>query len=314
MSSNFEQFTIPDIKIKGDQNTDPRLGHLLAKNISSELPIKVFIIGFPSDIGVSRNGGRPGAAEAPMKIREHLYNLTPNPENSLHADLLRQTLDVGDLVLFDKLSENQINLGKVVSYYLQKNIVPIILGGGHETAYGHFLSYVPLSRPMQILNIDAHADVRPLVDDCAHSGSPFRQAIQDQSGLCKKYTVAGLQPHAVSKQHVNFIKQKDGQILWRKDTTVHSVTKIIDKLENFTMLTIDLDVVDQAYAPGVSAPATNGIKPDALMKIAEHAGKFNAIKSFDIVELNPKFDIDNQAAKLAALTVWHFLLGLSQRT
>src|SRR5205085_9502595 len=138
--------------------------------------------------GVRRNGGRPGAAEAPAAIREALFRLTPDAE---HADaftrLLQSTCDLGDIVVSRDLEADQERLAAVLAPHLARGAIAIILGGGHETAYGHFLGHAQAQRRVAILNWDAHPDVRPVEDNQGHSGTPFRQALEHPSALCRSY-------------------------------------------------------------------------------------------------------------------------------
>src|SRR5699024_524042 len=174
-------------------NQDPRLAHFL--QASNKHP-KVALIGFPSDEGVKRNGGRPGAAGAPDEIRKQLYKLTPDAQNiEAFTSILEQTIDAGNITVSGELEADQQRLGEVVAEYLKKDIIPIILGGEHGTAFGHFLGYAKADLKTSIFNLDAHTDVRPLKNGKSHSGSPFRQALEHKSGCCKQYSVAGLQPH-----------------------------------------------------------------------------------------------------------------------
>ncbi len=160
---------------------DPRLGQLLGKNLGSDESPVCVIIGFPSDEGVQRNGGRKGAALAPTEIRKALYKLTPDAESSrTFSDLLGKTIDAGDLKVSDRLESDQNALAEVIAGYLEQDTIPIILGGGHETAFGHFLGYAEARLKTSIFNLDAHTDVRPLKNNQPHSGSPFRQAMEQR--------------------------------------------------------------------------------------------------------------------------------------
>lgn len=294
---------------------DPRIGHLMGENLSEKDNPRCILIGFPSDEGVRRNGGRAGAAEAPDSIRKALYKMTPDAENhDKFIDLIKNTPDKGNLAITGDVEADQESFGEVIGNYLKKDIIPIILGGGHETAFAHFTGYVKANLKTSILNIDAHTDVRPLKDGKAHSGSPFRQAIEHKSKCCEKYLVAGLQPHSAARAHLDFIEQHNGSYLFRDETTITSITDILHKHNSERlMVTFDMDAVDQAYAPGVSAPCTNGLQPDLWLTAACLAGRNKQVTSFDLSEVNPEYDRDTQTVKLAALTVWHFLLGLSQR-
>lgn len=305
----------PSIQAPQTSDDDPRIGHWLQNGLDELEDVKAVLIGFPSDIGVRRNGGRPGASDGPVKIRKQLYKMTPSAEYyQPFVELLDACGDAGDLKITGELARDQQNLGEVVAGFLEQDIVPIILGGGHETAFGHFLGYAESDLDTSIFNLDAHTDVRPLKNGNPHSGSPFRQALEHDSGCADTYLVAGLQPHSVAQAHLEFIDERGGHYKFRDETNITSVSSLFHQHEsNHLMVTFDLDAVDQSQAPGVSAPCTNGLPADLWLTAAYLAGRNEQVSSFDISEMNPSHDRDNQTAKLAALTVWHFLLGLSQR-
>ena len=305
----------PALEIPTTEVNDPRIGHLINTDRESGKNVKVALIGFPSDEGVRRNNGRPGAAGAPDEIRRHLYKMTPPPEEmERFSALLDSTLDLGNLSVTMDLESAQNDMGKIVAELLSEEITPIILGGGHETAYAHFLGYAESGLETAIFNLDAHTDVRSLKDGNAHSGSPFRQALEHPGRCCSKYLVAGLQPHSVAEAHLEFIRERGGSYVFRDETNITSISGMFHEHESEKlMVTFDMDAVDQAYAPGVSAPCANGLNTDLWLTAAYLAGRNEQVASFDLSEVNPAFDRDGQTAKLAALTIWQFLLGLSQR-
>ncbi|MGB3543320.1 formimidoylglutamase, partial [Rubrivirga sp.] len=272
---------------------------------------RVALVGFPSDEGVRRNGGRPGAARAPAAIRDALYRMTPDARDpEPFVDLLARTAVLEDVVVTGDLEADQVRLGAVVGELLERDVVPIVLGGGHETAYGHFLGYVAVNRPVKALNWDAHADVRALGDELGHSGSPFRQMLDHPSGLCRGYTVAGLLPWRVASSHVEAVCQS-GDVIWARDLTSDRAEALISDLEGDTLASFDLDAVDAA--PGVSAPGVGGLPVSVWLRAAEACGRSPRVRSVDVVELSPAFDPTGRTAVLAALTVWHVLRGLSYR-
>ncbi|MEX1049984.1 MAG: formimidoylglutamase [Gemmatimonadales bacterium] len=290
-----------------------RIGDLLGTSLHAT-PARVVLIGFPSDAGVRINGGRPGAAAGPDAIRACLGRLTPDAAHpQVFADLVRATRDDGDLVVSGDVAADQEALAAVVRATLEAEAFPLVLGGGHETAYGHFLGHASRGATVDLLNWDAHPDVRPLRDGQPHSGSPFRQALEHPSGLAGRYQVVGLQPHAAAAEHVRWVRERGGRTFWMHDVTRPTIVALYDQLARATMVSFDLDAVDQAFAPGVSAPATGGLTPELWLLAARAAGRNPHVLSADIVELNPAFDRDQQTARLAALTVWHLLAGLAER-
>ena len=308
-------FRPPEIALPSTASDDPRVGQLLGRGLAGRHSARAVILGFPTDEGVRRNGGRPGASAAPTEIRRLLYRLTPDAANPLpFAELLRHTLDVGDLVTSADLEADQQRLGDAVADVLDAGAFPIVLGGGHETAFGHFLGYVKAGRAVTLLNWDAHADVREPVDGRGHSGSPFRQALLHPSRLARRYVVAGLLPHSVAAAHVDFVRSKKGDAVFRSALTSARVRALYKGMRGPVLASFDIDAVDQAFAPGVSAPAAGGLGSDLWLEAAFEAGRCPGVTSFDLVETNPAFDRDHQTARLAALTVWSLLRGLAART
>lgn len=288
---------------------DRRVGHLIKTEISSDT--RAVIIGYPSDSGVALNGGRIGAAEAPTFIRRMLYRMTPSAlEYEAHSALLKHIVDLGDFQSTGDLERDLIEFGKVIAAYLRQGIVPMILGGGHEISYAHFLGYVEAQKKVSIVNIDAHLDVRPLKEGKGHSGSPFRQALTHPSKACTGYTVHGAAPQSCAKDHVDFIASHGGKIEWRGTPAGGN---LFSPDQGAVMATFDIDVVDGAFAPGVSSPSAGGMSAEHFVDFANQAGRSPSVTSFDIVEVNPRFDRDNLTARLAALAVWNFLRGMAGR-
>ena len=291
--------------------SDPSVGDLLGQGVANAGPA-VVIAGFPTDEGVRRNGGRVGAAGGPAAIREALRRLTPDAERpEPFTRVLAVTEDIGDAPVTGDLEADQAALAALLSPHLAAGRFAIVLGGGHETAFGHFLGYVQAGLQPEILNWDAHADVRELRDGRGHSGSPFRQALT-HSTPCRRYTVGGLQPQSVAAEHLAYVRAH-GEARFRHELTGAVVRGAYDALAAPAIVSFDLDAVDLAHAPGVSAPAVGGLGARAWLALAWRAGRSAAVTSCDVVELNPAVDRDGQTARLAALTVWQVLRGLATR-
>ena len=303
--------------------------------------LMVQLLGFPTDEGVRRNGGRPGAADAPQTIADLLMNMTPvvsgamsesghgfqqsgtassqpgqdaePPESVLrknHIALLERTGPLEMIECTGDVERDQERLGERVAELLRSGIFPLILGGGHETAYGHFLGYAMAGMDTTIVNLDAHTDVRPLKQGKAHSGSPFFQALTHPSGHCRAYHVCGLNPFSVAEEHATFVQNHGGETHFGAPTP-ELFHRLVDS--GTVMLTLDMDVVHQADAPGVSAPNAAGIRSERWLDLARTAAANPSVTSLDLCEVNPCYDRDHQTTRLAALTVWTVLLELSKR-
>ncbi len=307
-------FTTPDVILPTTGGDDPRIGHLLGTHLTEGEVPRAVLIGFPSDEGVHRNGGRVGAAGAPDEIRRMLFRLTPDPERYEESvDLLEHTLDLGNLALSDDVERDQALLGETLAPLLAAGSFVIVLGGGHETSYGHFQGYVGQGARVAILNWDSHPDVRDLEQGLGHAGSAFRQAMLDPSGACRQFVAAGLLPHVVARSHLEFLAAHGARFVWQRDLSHARIDEIYGSLEGPSFVSFDLDAVDQSVAPGASSPAVGGISSELWLHAAYRAGRTRAIQSCDVVEMNPVYDRDNAAARLAAVTVWNVLRGLVER-
>lgn len=293
---------------------DLRIGALMDQNTTTWDECKVVLIHFPSDEGVRRNGGRPGATQAPTQMVNFFRRLCPDPRHyEIHRSIL-ESMYLIELSLGDDLERNQTLLAEEVARALRNNKIPIVLGGGHETSYGHFLGYVEAQKAVSIMNWDAHPDVRPLKDGLGHSGSPFRQAAEHPSNLLRHYAVLGLQPQSVARAHLDYLRQKGFEYTWAQELNLEQIEKKINGLDHDTMMSMDLDVIDQAFAPGVSAPNAAGLSPEMMYRGAYLGGISPRVRSFDIVEMNPVYDRDDQTARVAALILWNITLGIAQRS
>lgn len=306
------------------RDDDPRLADVTVPwrgDPSVLAPGRAALVGFPQDEGVRRNGGRVGAAEAPAEVRRWLSRLTPW-DGPAGVDLaLSPPIDMGNIAIAGTLEESQQALGEVVAGLLAAGAVPVVLGGGHETAFGHYLGYAKAGRPVGIVNVDAHLDVRPLAGGRGHSGTPFRQALEHPAHPLPghRYVCLGAQPHAVARQHLDYARRRGCVVRWRDECAGRLAALFAAELERLGadgcqfLVTVDADAVDARAVPGVSAPNVLGLDAGEVVACARLAGQSPTVASLDVVEINPRFDVDGHSARWAALLVWHFLTGLASR-
>jgi formiminoglutamase len=308
-----------------DDPDDPRLGEVTHRWDGGPYTVRAgqpVVIGFPCDEGVRRNNGRVGADVGPFAIRGRLYRLT-TWDAPAAVDLAGLGLaDLGNVAVGKDLGNAQRKLGTVVTAVFRAGGVPVILGGGHETAYGHYLGYVGAGLECAIINVDAHLDVRPYPDG-PHSGSPFRQAIELAAHPLKpgRYVVIGAQRQSVSRAHLRFVEEHGGRVHWLADDDRgdRAVEVFADELHRLgrecdaVLVTVDADAFREADAPGTSAPSPVGLAGAVWPRIALLAGADAKVRSLDIVEVNPRFDRDSQTARWAALGLRQFLVGLARR-
>jgi formiminoglutamase len=230
-------------------------------------------------------------------------------------------LDLGDVRVGDDLETSQAALGDVVAAVLAAGAIPIVLGGGHETAFGHYLGYAALRRAVSVVNLDAHLDVRPKVDGRSHSGSPFRQMREhaDHPLPGNGYACLGAQPFSVSSAHAEYVTQAGGIIRWADELRGRLGQALQLRIDSAAAdqcqiyVSLDADIIAAGESPGVSAPNPLGLSGHEICASARIAGNNESVASFEVVEINPSLDRDGQSCRLAAVVVWYFLAGLASR-
>lgn len=265
--------------------------------------------GFAVDEGVRRNKGRQGAKEAPDVIRKNMSNFPVIiPDFSL--------LDFGNITCEDGNLENaQNNLAKNVSKVLLKGGKSLVLSGGHEVTYAHYLG-VKTAFPEQkigIINIDAHFDNRqPEKGIGPSSGTGFWQIAQE--GPINSLHI-GIQRNSNTLKLFDTAHQYGMKYILADELFFENLPSIYQRIDDllnnvdFAYLTICMDVFNASIAPGVSASAYNGIFADAtFMHFYRHILKNKKLVALDVAEVNPSFDIQDRTARLAACLVNEWLM------
>jgi len=272
---------------------------------------KIALLGYAVDVGVINNGGRSGAKEGPDCIRKMLGPLANHVNKNLSIH------DYGNIIVEDDdIDAAQLLMRDTIYACLHTNHLPVILGGGHDAAYPHYLGvqkYLETTgQTVGIINFDAHFDLRPLIVGKGHSGSPFFQ-IANQFSDSFNYLILGIQKasnpktlfETASSLNCNFLEIEQFNIAhW--DLVKNSITDFIRSVDK-VYVSIDLDGFSSAYAPGVSAPSPLGFSPEIVFKSLDLIIQSNKLLSFDIVELNPVYDQDNATARLGARCLEYFV-------
>ncbi len=276
-------------------------------------------VGYCCDEGISRNNGRTGASKGPDYIRKELANLPCSFTEEVGL------FDAGNIYCENStLEESQKMLSAAVSKILDMNLFPIVLGGGHEIAFGHYNGILNhLLRRVEvpkigIINFDAHFDIRPYSNG-GSSGTSFRQIsdLNIQKGLEYSYFCIGVQRHSntidlfktARKLGVDYILAKD--IVDSGDCSVFEKLDDFIKFQDYIYITICADVFSSAYAPGVSAAQPLGLDPEKVIKFIKHIIKSGKVISFDVAEVSPRFDQDNITASLASVLIFALVNTIS---
>lgn len=292
-------------RIDHDSAGDTQRLHQLIQPFNDNTRAGAVLIGFSCDEGVRRNHGRIGAAQGPNAIRRMLANLP--------AHRLEQLADAGNIDCQDgDLEQAQQQLALKVADVKAQGAFPLVLGGGHEVAFGTFLGITRHfgramgQRKLLIVNFDAHFDLRE--GERASSGTPFKQMADwcDWADihfdyLCYGISQLGNTPALFARARqleVDYVT--DSEVAQRSIDTLHA--QLQQRLRDVTdvYLSIDLDVLPGEKAPGVSAPAAFGMALDKLERLVGTIKDSGKLVAADIAECNPVYDRDGLTARVAA--------------
>lgn len=263
---------------------------------------RVALLGLPDDTGVRMNGGRPGAAEGPQAFREALsrYGValptgrdgTPSPWPGVY--------DAGDVVPGGDLEETHARVTEVAGSLLAEGLLPVAVGGGHDLTFPFVRALAEQTpEPLQGIYLDAHLDVRAEPG----SGMPFR-ALVERCGV-EALHLRGMDPFSNSAEHLEWFTTHGGSTEGFGPRDRWPETPLF--------MSVDLDVLDQAHAPGVSAMNPAGWSPERVEGWVRAAGENPRVGCFDLMELSPPWDEGGRTARLAARLFLAFLAGVEAR-
>ncbi len=283
--------------------------HRIFQRVKTELdyetinPNDFVLHGFAVDEGVKRNKGRVGAKDAPDVIRKNLSNFPV-----INSDFA--LLDFGNVKCEDEnLELSQNLLAEKVFKVLSKQAKSVVLGGGHEVTFAHY-SGIRKAFPNQkigIINFDAHFDNRSLENGLATSGTGFWQIAQE--GEIRSLHI-GIQKNSNTRRLFEVADDFGMKYILADEIYSENIPNLTFTINSFledvdiVYVTICMDVFNASIAPGVSAPAYNGIFTDRnFMQIYRHILSSEKTKALDVAEVNPNFDIQERTARLAASLV-----------
>lgn len=271
----------------------------------------VGLLGFASDAGVRRNKGRLGAAQGPSALRRQLANMAWHGSEDLSV------LDFGTVVVDgDALESGQEELASKIAESLPLVRRLLVIGGGHETAWGSFSGLARLFDPsttrIGIINLDAHFDLRMTGEQGPSSGTPFAQIAEQFGQEAFHYCCLGLARTGNTRSLFKRADQLGVSYREDRDMRVSDIPEVLEQIRTFCRdmdmiyLTIDLDVLPHYQAPGVSAPAARGVALEVVEAVIDEVENIaqslpNGMPLVEISELNPEFDESGVTAKTAAL-------------
>jgi agmatinase len=277
----------------------------------------IAVVGIPFDAGTSF---RPGARFGPAHIRESSRLLRPyNPAQDAFPFALAQVVDAGDIAVNPfNIPEAMEQISAGVDELLEQDIRLVTLGGDHTIAYPILKSLHKKHGPVTVIHFDAHLDTwdtyfgAPLTH-----GTPFRRASEEGLLDLESCLHVGIRGPLYDKSDLLDDTKLGFQVITSIDMDKLGMDAIIELVRKRVgnkpvYVSIDVDVLDPAFAPGTGTPEMGGFSSRELLALVRSLDAVNVIGA-DIVEVAPQYD-HAQITGIAASHLAYELITLLARS
>lgn len=270
----------------------------------------VAVVGVPFDSGVSY---RPGARFGPAAVREASRLLRPyHPELDVSPFEQRQVVDAGDIAV------NPFNIGEAIETLQQEaealqadGTRLVTVGGDHTIALPLLRAAAKKHGPVALLHFDAHLDTWDTYfgEPYTH-GTPFRRASEEGILDTSALSHVGTRGPLYGKRDLEEDRRLGFGIVTSGDVLRRGVDETVDALrqrigDRPLYVSVDIDVLDPAHAPGTGTPEAGGMTSRELLEILRGLRDLNLVGA-DVVELAPAYD----HAEITAIAASHVAYDL----
>jgi agmatinase len=279
----------------------------------------VAIIGVPFDAGTSY---RPGARFGPQAVRQASRQLRTNyhPNYDVEPFKVQQVADAGDITC------NPFNIDEAIKQIedgatdLLNKVGSIVTIGGDHTIALPLLRAVnkKCGQPVALVHFDAHLDTWDTYFGAPYThGTPFRRAREEGLFLDDASMHVGIRGPLYSRDDLREDEDLGFKIIHCDDFQTQSINQIVKRIrdrvgENPLYLSIDIDVLDPAHAPGTGTPEIAGMTSREMLNILRGLSGMNLV-SADVVEVAPAYDHAELTSTAAATIVYELINILANR-
>lgn len=274
--------------------------------------VDVAIVGVPFDSGTTyRSGTRFG----PRKVRESSlllwgYNqaLRVSPARELRI------VDYGDVsVVPVDISVTMDRITEAATEVLQQDVTVVALGGDHSISLPLLRAHASKYGPPAVIHFDAHPDTWPweFKDQPYSHGTPFRRAIEEDLIDTSAYIQIGIRGPTSGPEDWSDAREMGARVVTIDQVFEMGIPAVIQETlaaigERPVYVSLDIDSVDPAFAPGTGTPEVGGLSSYQILQLVRGMRGMSLI-GFDLVEVSPAYDHGEITSILAANLVFEFL-------
>jgi agmatinase len=272
--------------------------------------LDIALIGVPFDGGTTY---RTGARFGPRHVREQSSIIRPwNPVLNCNPFEKWRIADYGDLSLNPLSIEDTFNrITTQLGGVLAEKVRPVCVGGDHSILLPILRAIHKRHGPVGLVQFDAHNDTWSGYFGSPHShGTPVRRAVEEGLLLEGFVLQAGLRGQVYSKDDFSFGREHGFHVIPCGELHRSGVASVARVLKNFrgkpVYFTLDIDVVDPAFAPGTGTPQVGGLSSAQSLDLVRALKGQNLVGS-DLVEVSPQYDKSEITSLLAANLLYEMI-------
>jgi len=254
---------------------------------------EIVIVGIPDES--KSHSLRKGTSDAPHKIRE-ISNIR---DTYKREDKLSLGLPVGGISkkVYDYGNILRSEVSDIIDKIVTKSKIPISIGGDHSISIEIIKSVAKTHTPLSLVYFDAHPDMISSVH--GYYGSVFTDILPFID--VKSSMQIGIR--TPEQEEINNIKKYDLTVITPFDILRNGIVKteemLLEKIGQNVYISLDMDVIDPAYAPGVSVPVPFGLGNNEVLYLLKSLAK-HGILGIDIMEVCPGYDTKDRTSHLAS--------------
>lgn len=271
-------------------------------------------VGVPVDIGTSN---RAGARFGPRQIRAESALLRPYNMATRAApfDSL-QIADIGDVAIntYD-LKKSVAIIERAYREIVTDGCRPLTMGGDHTIVWPILRALHAKWGHLGLVHIDAHADINDTMfgEKIAH-GTPFRRVVEDGLVDCERVVQIGLRGTGYTAEDFDWPREQGFRVVQAEDCWYQSLTPLMVEVREQlgsgpVYISMDIDGLDPAFAPGTGTPEIGGLSVMQAMEIIRGCRGLDVVGG-DLVEVSPPYDVSGNTSLVAANLLFEMLCVL----
>lgn len=255
-------------------------------------------------VGAYADSDNDDVIQTPQNVREQFYALRKFSSGLRVADL-------GDLKTGNTVQDAMFALQEVCSILFSLNINTIIVGGSQLFTLGAFKAFEEFENNINLIHIDSKLDLS-VEEENIETKDYLSNLIFHESSHLYNIACLGYQGYFVGQEQTNKLNE-----LYFEHTRLGDVRANIEGIEPIIrdgdLVSFDISAIRMSEAPGQVDGSPNGLYADEACRLARYAGISDRVQQFGLYEIDNRFDINKQTAKLAAQILWHYLEGYINR-